>query len=325
MYFASYILECKRDSQKTYVVTLKSQCRSNNLSVHHSNTTQEEADTQMLLHAIDAAERGAASLCIQSPDTDVLILALWKYTSLCKETSVVAGTGAKRRSIPLGPLYNAVGGRVVAALPGFHTFSGCDQTGTICGKSKVSCWNALKKADEKVLEAFARLGSSVHVEDGVSRMLELYMCRLYLLSVKIATVKELHWFLFSKKQYADEKLPQTKAALQQMIKRANYIALVWKECGSPYPDLPAPTSHGWSQDGERLQAIPTTLPPAPKAVLELVKCGCRGSCTTLSCSCRKHSLKCTDMCGSCESNCENRNAEEVTVQTVDSDDEDLVL
>ena len=102
----------------------------------------------------------------------------------------------------------------------------------------------------------------------------------------------------------------TKAALQQMIKRANYVALVWKECGSPYPDLPEPTSHGCSQDGERL---------------ELVKCGFRGSCTTLSCSCRKPSLKCTEMCGSCESNCENRNAEEVTVKTVDSDDMDLVL
>ena len=45
----------------------------------------------------------------------------------------------------------------------------------------------------------------------------------------------------------------------------------------------------------------------------------------LSCLCRKHSLKCKDMCGSCESNCENRNAEEVTVQTVERDYEDLVL
>ena len=51
----------------------------------------------------------------------------------------------------------------------------------------------------------------------------------------------------------------------------------------------------------------------PKAFLELVKCGCRESCTTLSCSCRKHS----------ESNCENRSAEDVTVETVESDDEDL--
>ena len=100
----------------------------------------------MLLHAIDATEKRAASLRIQSPDTDVLVLVLCKYTSsFCKETSVVAGTGGKCQSIPLGLLYNAVEDRIVhvAALPGFHAFSGCDQMDTICGKSKIFCWNAL--------------------------------------------------------------------------------------------------------------------------------------------------------------------------------------
>ena len=58
----------------------------------------------------------------------------------------------------------------------------------------------------------------MHVKDGVSRMLELYKCRLYLPPVQIATVKGLRWFLFSKKQSADEKLPPMKAALEQMIK-----------------------------------------------------------------------------------------------------------
>lgn len=157
MYFASHILECKNDLQNTSLVTWKSGCGPNNLSVHHMNTTQEEADRRMLLHAIDTAERGTASLCIQSPDMDVMVLVLWKYTSLSEETSVVAGTGAKRGSIPLGPLNNALGGHVVAASPGFHAFSGCDQTGTICGKSKISCWNALEKADEQVLEAMRTL------------------------------------------------------------------------------------------------------------------------------------------------------------------------
>ena len=43
-YSASHILEYTRDSQKTYVfITLKSECQSNNLSVHHLNTTQEDA------------------------------------------------------------------------------------------------------------------------------------------------------------------------------------------------------------------------------------------------------------------------------------------
>ena len=109
-----------------------------------------------------------------------------------------------------------------------HAFTGCDQMGTICGKSKISCWNTLKKADEQVLEAFASLGSSEQVTADVTEQLELYMCQLYAPLTQFKTVKELRWFLLSKRQYSDEKLPPTKAALEQMIKRANYVALVWK-------------------------------------------------------------------------------------------------
>lgn len=128
IYFAYHILECKKDSPKTHVVTLKHECKSNKLSVEHLTSDQ-------LLHAIDTTEKGASSLSIYSPDTDVLVLALWKFASLCDETSVVVGTGDKRRSIPLRLLYDSLGGQLVAALPGFHAFTGCDQTGTICGKS----------------------------------------------------------------------------------------------------------------------------------------------------------------------------------------------
>lgn len=39
------------------------------------------------------------------------------------------------------------------------------------------------------------------------------------------------------------------------------------------------------------------LPPAPDAVLDLVKCGCaKGRCSTNRCQCRKAGLKCTDLC-----------------------------
>ena len=38
------------------------------------------------------------------------------------------------------------------------------------------------------------------------------------------SVKKLRWFLFSKKQCADETLPPTRAALKQInYKRANYV------------------------------------------------------------------------------------------------------
>ena len=48
----------------------------------------------------------------------------------------------------------------------------------LCGKSKVSCWNTLKKAHKQVLEAFASLGSSVNLEDDMAMKLELYLCAI---------------------------------------------------------------------------------------------------------------------------------------------------
>ena len=49
---------------------------------------------------------------------------------------MIAQTDGKGRSIPLGPLYEVVGEDLVKALPGFHSCSGCDQTGSISGKTK---------------------------------------------------------------------------------------------------------------------------------------------------------------------------------------------
>ena len=91
----------------------------------------------MLVHALDATQRGATSIFIQSQDTDVLVLMLWIYKRLCQDTTVIAQTEEKGTSILLGPLCEVVGEDLVKALPGFHSCSRCDQTGSISGKSKV--------------------------------------------------------------------------------------------------------------------------------------------------------------------------------------------
>ena len=198
---------------------------SNSLPIQHLRSEQEEADTLMLLHVLDVTQRGATSITIQSPDTDVLVLTFWIYKRLCPDTTVIVGTGGKRRSIPLGPLYEAVGEELVKALPGFHAFSGCDQTGTIGGKSKVSCWNT-KKAERSVIDAFSSLGTSDTIPDDIYMTLERFVCQLYIPSTQLRTIGEVRWLLFSKKQHVDEQLPPTKAALRQMTRRANLVALV---------------------------------------------------------------------------------------------------
>ena len=96
-FLAAQLIECKKDSQTTYVVTSKGDCMaSNSLPIQHLRSEQEEADTRMRLHAPDATQRGGTSITIQSPDTDVLVLTLWVYKRLCPDTTVIVGTGGKR-------------------------------------------------------------------------------------------------------------------------------------------------------------------------------------------------------------------------------------
>ena len=94
IFLAAQLVECKKDSQTTFVVTSKGDCMAyNSLPLQHLRSEQEEADTRVLLRALDATRRGATSIIIQSPDTDVLVLTLWIYKRLCPDTTVIAGTG----------------------------------------------------------------------------------------------------------------------------------------------------------------------------------------------------------------------------------------
>ena len=157
---------------------------------------------------------------------------------------MLVGTGGLRRTIDVGPIYDALGSQKASVLPGFHALNGCDQTGTFCGKSKISCWNTLQKADGDMVRAFGNLGNTPCIQEDDVSELERYVCQLYVPGTTISSVNEMRWFLFSKRQYTDEKLPPIKATLVQKINRANYVTMVWKQCGTASSTLPPPTSHG---------------------------------------------------------------------------------
>ena len=56
--------------------------------------------------------------------------------------------------------------------------------------------------------------------------------------------------------------------------------MVCKKDKEPIPQLPLPQNFGWElEDKEWLPAM-TTLPPAPKAAIQLVKCVCTKDMST---------------------------------------------
>ena len=52
-------------------------------NMSYLRSDQEEADTKIVLHALDATANGATETRIHSSDTDVFILALRRYPDLC--------------------------------------------------------------------------------------------------------------------------------------------------------------------------------------------------------------------------------------------------
>ena len=97
----------------------------------------EEADTLLILHAIDASKDSSVKqLDVCSPDTDVFLLLLYWYPHLCTKTRFLTGKGSTKRLITVKPLYTALGEEKANALLGFHAFTGADTTGRFSGKTK---------------------------------------------------------------------------------------------------------------------------------------------------------------------------------------------
>ena len=67
------------------------------------------------------------------------------------------GRGKEIRDFEVHACFEAIGAKHAKALLGFHTFTGCDQTG-FNGKSKSSWWKVFLEADDNILGALSMLG-----------------------------------------------------------------------------------------------------------------------------------------------------------------------
>ena len=146
-----------------YVVTYDTKMETNipnfneELMVHD----HEEADTALILNAIDVAQRTPFSHCIvYSPDTDVFLLLIYYYNLLPMATSFRTGKDTMLRDIDIRSCVEAIGENRSKAILGFHTFTGCDQTGHFNRKSKSVWWKSFMEANDSIIQALASLGQN---------------------------------------------------------------------------------------------------------------------------------------------------------------------
>ena len=109
-------------------------------AVNELFSSQEEADTQIILHALHASERVPAEMkiVIRSPDTDVFILLIAYTSGMNQQVLFETGTGNKKRLLNIPAIASAVGEDIAKALPGLHSFTGSDCTSAFVRKWKVT-------------------------------------------------------------------------------------------------------------------------------------------------------------------------------------------
>ena len=249
-------------------------CGATLRDVEDLRSTQEEADTKIILHALDASAQGATE------------------------------TGSSPRVINLKSIADVLGPPETAAVPAFHALAGADVTRSFSGKGTATCWDEFDNASTPILQALANLGCGEQPDDGTRSGVEQLVCRMCQPKTDIKTVKALRWSLFKKNQAESERLPPTQAIL-----RAHYQLLVWNNDHVANPVLPSSEGYGWQDEDGKWVPIMTNPPPAPEAIIQLVRCKCAKSrCSNNCCQCQKAGLVCTDLC-LCSEDCQNEYAE----------------
>ena len=296
--------------------------------------THEEADTLIPHQVVASAAKGALrDICVWSPDTDVLLLLLdvvsCEYIAAPTSLKFVTGQGTKKREIDIFERVQVIGRHKCQGFLGLHNFSGADWGGKFVGISKKTWVNAYLKLDDDdpAINCFKDLGKGSIPPELINgelpsslQSLEHFACRVYS-SKGPTTLPLLRWELFRSKNLEGEMLPPTRAALLPHIIRANYVTMRDKSYLTNCPELPPIEENGWNSECGAYVPVRCLALPAPKAVLELIKCGCKAGCKG-RCSCSNNNLPCTPLCKCYGGDCFNTIREDIREDIEDDDDEE---
>ena len=117
-----------------------------------------------------------------------------------------------------------------------------------------------------------------------------------------------HLFAIATEVALGDQLPPAEDTLRKHVDWANYQTGIQLRSLEAKPDVPQPSSHGWSlitnvETGKLCLAIAwMSQQPAPEQLLILVHCKCQTGCESGRCSCILGGWKCTDArsCVGCE-------------------------
>ena len=194
-------------------------------------STQEEADTRMVLHATHLAKSHVRTV-IRCDDTDVMVILLYYYAmgQLSPEVYMHAGHAGKiisrERYVPIHTISQHIGTEVSRCLPAVHALTGCDTTSALFKIGKQTAYTKLIKHEE-TLRGLAALGDLSSDDTLVLENARRYALLLYgKKGQSCSTLDELRYILASTTDMSACALPPTEDAFRQHVLRAQCQAAI---------------------------------------------------------------------------------------------------
>lgn len=267
-YLSFYLL--REYTEKSLLVTYD-QITEGNVVVPEQlkSHSHEEADTLLILHAVLAPKDDV--LVVECADTDVLILLIAHYKLIPTETFFE--TKKFNRLIRIHDAVAAIGEEKIESLIGAYILTGNDLAGKINGITKAFGFKQFLKANTEELEGLAKLVNSEASTENIFQSIESLICKMFRSPFK--TLSETRWYMHSVKEAECEELPPSKASIIPHIQRAHYHALNYKNCVVPHPEKFNVEDYGYKIVDGTITPTMSTKPPAPDAVLNVVKCNCK--------------------------------------------------
>ena len=138
------------------------------------------------------------------------------------------------------------------ALLGFHATTGNDYVSSFFRRGKENSWNIVEKYS-RFTRMVANLGNYWEASEEDFKLLEEFVCHLS--EGKSISVDEVRYKKFEIVYRTKNKilhlslLPSCHRSLVLHLKRANYIARMWKLCSQPAIDFQGISNYGWNNDG----------------------------------------------------------------------------
>ena len=268
----------------------------------------------MLLHVKHALAQGYKYLCIQSLDTDVLVILLGVFHQLWADYSFNDLVLESRREkdtkrVGIKGLAERLGQPLCQALPFLHTLSGSDTTSAFRGKAKKTAVSVLKGFPDAIRvfgDLFHHPFQRIDENSDAFNVIQRFVILMYSRTSEFEKVNDARLDMFFKNTQDVQTIPPTSNALLQHTRRAIFQAGVWSRCLEPQQNLPSPEEFGWKKTSHTSSVTPArgTMPmwepvwhtngEATKEIRELIKCACTADC--VRCKCAKSNLRCTLLC-----------------------------